>query len=379
MRLSAAAAAVAALALAVVSVQPAHASRYLRLGIFDQGATLYGGETAFADYAALHVKELRVNLVWASVAKTRPAAPNDPADPAYDWSTYDAAARAAAADGIHLLLSIVGTPRWANGGQSQNVAPTSASDLQSFAVAAATRYSGSFSAGGSTLPAERDWTAWNEPNNPVFLAPQWHKTGSHWTIVSATAYAKICNAVYAGVHSLGYSSERVACGVTAPRGNNAAASARASVSPLAFLRAVKKAGLRTFDAWAHNPYYSKPSETPTTKPSPPNGAKATAVVLGNLSALTATLNQLYGHKRIWITEYGYQTKPPDSVFGVTYAKQAQYLTQAVAIARANPRVDMMLWFLLRDEQSLGGWQSGLLTLAGAQKPAFAAFSRAAGG
>src|SRR6185437_11075766 len=98
-RLAAATAAVTALALAALSVQPAHASRYLRLGIFDQGATLYGGETAFADYAALHVKELRLNLVWASVAKTRPAKPTDPADPAYDWSTYDAAARAAAADG----------------------------------------------------------------------------------------------------------------------------------------------------------------------------------------------------------------------------------------------------------------------------------------
>ena len=62
---------------------------------------------------------------------------------------------------------------------------------------------------------------------------------------------------------------------------------------------------------------------------------------------------------------------------MSYAKQAAYLTQAFAIARKNPRVDMMLWFLLRDEPSLGGWQSGLLTASGKKKPAFAAFQKLA--
>ena len=57
--------------------------------------------------------------------------------------------------------------------------------------------------------------------------------------------------------------------------------------------------------------------------------------------------------RLWITEYGYQTNPPDTFFGVRYAKQAAYLTQAVAIARANPRIDMFLWFLLKDEIAAG--------------------------
>jgi hypothetical protein len=35
----------------------------------------------------------------------------------------------------------------------------------------------------------------------------------------------------------------------------------------------------------------------------------------------------------------------------------------------------MLWFLLKDEPTLGGWQSGLITASGAKKPAFAAFQR----
>ena len=198
-----------------------------------------------------------------------------------------------------------------------------------------------------------------------------------WTIQSALDYVKICNAVYQGVHATLLRSERVACGVTGPRGNNNPSSSRPSVSPLAFLRAVKKDGLKLFDAWAHHPYYAGASDQPTTKPVGARGNPATAVTLGNFSDLTRLLTQLYGNKRIWITEYGYQTNPPDSLFGVSYAKQAAYLKQAFAIARKNPRVDMMIWFLLRDEPKVGGWQSGLETYRGKRKPSFAAFMQQA--
>jgi hypothetical protein len=35
----------------------------------------------------------------------------------------------------------------------------------------------------------------------------------------------------------------------------------------------------------------------------------------------------------------------------------------------------MLWFLLRDEPNLAGWQSGLETTAGNKKPAYSAYQR----
>jgi hypothetical protein len=38
---------------------------------------------------------------------------------------------------------------------------------------------------------------------------------------------------------------------------------------------------------------------------------------------------------------------------------------------------MMLWFLLKDEPTLSGWQSGLLTSSGKKKPAYAAFMKMA--
>ena len=142
--------------------------------------------------------------------------------------------------------------------------------------------------------------------------------------------------------------------------------------------ATKAGGAKGFDAYAHHPYYGSPAETPTTKPPPGRrGQPPTAVTLGNFGVLTKEIDRLYGRRmRIWVTEYGYQTKPPDTIFGVTYRQQATYLTQAVAWARRNPRVDVFLWFLLRDEERLGGWQSGLTTVAGKRKASFRAFQRA---
>jgi hypothetical protein len=85
------------------------------------------------------------------------------------------------------------------------------------------------------------------------------------------------------------------------------------------------------------------------------------------------LTRYYGKKHLWITEYGYQTSPQDKRFGVPYKTQAKWLTQSYAIARKNPRIDMMLWFLVRDEPKVGNWQSGLATYTGKRKPAWKAF------
>jgi hypothetical protein len=370
---------IAAAVLAAATATPAGASRYLRVGIYDEAQTLYGPiPETFALLNQLHVQEIRENLYWGGpygVAQHRPANPRDPNDPAYHWALYDRTVAYAHQYGIHVLFSVYGTPTWESGRQSKNVVPKNAVDLRNFAYAAAKRYSGTFTGDdGEIIPAVKEWTAWNEPNNPTFLSPQYRRTTGGYVIQSAIDYAKICNAVYEGVHGALVSGERVACGVTAPRGNNNPKSARPSVSPIAFLRAVKKAGLKTFDAWAHHPYYAGPSDQPTTKPVGARGAPATAVTLGNLNDLIKVVTQLYGNKRIWITEYGYQTNPPDPLFGVSWAKQALYLKQAFAIAKKNPRVDMMLWFLLKDDPNLGGWQSGLITIGGKKKPAFAAFA-----
>ena len=374
--------AVAATVVLAGMAATAHASRYLRVGIYDEAQVLYGPvPTTFRLFKQLHVQEVRLNLYWGGkygVATRKPANPTNPNDPAYDWTLYDRTVNYAAQAGEHVLFSIYGTPGWANGGKGANVAPINAIDLRNFALAAARRYGGSWhGTDGRILPPVKEWLAWNEPNNPLFLSPQYTRSTAGWVIQSAKDYARICNAVYTGVHAALTVGERVACGGTAPRGNNNPSSARPSISPLAFLLACKKDGLKTFDAWAHHPYYSSPNETPATKPTTSNGATPTAVTLGNISTLIQLVTKLYGNKRIWITEYGYQTNPPDPFFGVSWAKQALYLTQAFSIARKNPRIDMMLWFLLKDEPTLGGWQSGLESYGGKKKPAFSAFMKMA--
>jgi len=369
---------VLAVALAVTaSVLAANASASSRLlkGLFDEANTLTGDpDRTFPVLRQLNTKALRTDLYWGGrygVADSRPLEPTDPDDPAYDWSLYDRTVNYAQQFGIKVVFSIWGTPRWANGGRRPNIAPTNPVDLQRFARAAARRYSGRWVAeDGRGLPRVEFWLAWNEPNNPVFLAPQFKRVGRKYVRWAAHDYARICNAVVSGVHGAGYRTQKVACGATAPGGNNSPTSSRPSISPVAFLRSMKAYGAKGFDAYAHHPYHANPSESPAT---PPKGVNT--VTLGNINVLIKELTQLYGAKRVWITEYGYQTNPPDKLFGVSWAKQAAYLKQAYAIARANPRIDMLLWFLLKDDTAPGGWQSGLMTATGRHKPSFIQFRR----
>jgi hypothetical protein len=379
----------AAAAVAVVTglcIPAASASRYIQVGLFDDTSFNYGNpDQVFPVLKQLRTQVIRVNLVWGGpngVAKRRPVNPMNPNDPAYNWVVYDRTVQYAQQNGIKVMFSIVGTPPWANGAAGVNVVPRSALDLERFATAAARRYNGAWPApDGRILPAVRSWLAWNEPNNPAFLRPQFRKVKGKPVIQSAIDYAKICNAIVKGVRKTTIGASKVACGVTGPRGNNNPNSSRPAVSPLPFLRAMKKAGATGFDSYAHHPYYGAPKETPSTPPPPGiHGNAATAITLGNLGLLVKEVTRLYGNKRIWITEYGYQTNPPDRIFGVSFANQAKYLTQAYGIAKKNPRVDMFIWFLLRDER-VGvndGWQSGLLTASGAKKPAFAAFQKLRG-
>jgi hypothetical protein len=365
-------------------------SSHLLVGINDEAFTLYGDPTtAFATLKSLNTQVIRVNLYWGgtkwAVAKSRPADPNDPGDPALDWSIYDRLVRYATQNNIKVVFSILFTPGWANGNKARTVAPTNFKDLENFAYTAAERYSGLWTpppwqqdpSNPTTklpLPKVNMWTAWNEPNNPIWLSPQYKRVGKTWRVESAFNYAKICNAVYNGIHSpfLGpLPDEHVACGVTGPKGNDAPATKRASVDPLTFLTQAHRFGMKTFDVYAHHPYADiGKNESPTYVP---KGKFKRRVQLGNIGLLTKLISQYYGPKHLWITEFGYQTNPPDKTYGVPYATQAKYLTQSYAIARKNPRIDMMLWFLVRDEPAVGNWQSGLTTVTGKKKPAWNAF------
>ena len=347
---------------ATAKPNPAQAAGGMQVGLYDPVQPLVAPDKTFPMLRqaarADHPGESR--LERDRHAK-RPEQPTDPDDPAYDWSTYD---RAVHERGEEQDPGAVHDLRHAGLGERQaRRQPRAEEDDATCATsryAAAKRYSGSFErTDGANAPGRPQVARLERAEQPGLPAPQWQKVGKRCDPDAARNYASICTAVYAGVHSTHLSKEIVGCGATDPRGNNAPRSNRPSISPLAFLLALQavraERGLRRL----RPPPVLRPPDRDADHEA--EGARRRSRS-ANIGELTKLLTQLYGNKKLWITEYGYQTRPPDRSFGVTWAKQAQYLTQAYTIARKNPRITMMLWFLLRDEGRLGGWQSGLLTV-----------------
>ena len=60
---------------------------------------------------------IRTIVVWERTAPHRPSDPADPFEASYRLDDVDELARGAQERGIELLISIWGTPPWANGGQ----------------------------------------------------------------------------------------------------------------------------------------------------------------------------------------------------------------------------------------------------------------------
>src|SRR4029079_11966541 len=135
---------------------------------------------------------LRTLVTWANVAPTKPANASNPFDSAYKFDDLDEFVRNAQARNAEVLITIWGTPKWANGGKTPNFLPTSMSTFQTFAKALASRYSGRYAG----YPFVRFYGIWNESNLGLFLSPQFNSSG---TIVSPAAYAKLAAAGIAGL------------------------------------------------------------------------------------------------------------------------------------------------------------------------------------
>jgi hypothetical protein len=99
----------------------------------------------------------------------------------------------------------------------------------------------------------------------------------------------------------------------------------------------------------------------------------------DLDRLSELLEQLADRGRIerrldvYVTEFGYETDPPDRRRGVSLGRQAAYLTQAAALAMRRPDVRMHAQFLLRDVPERWLYQTGLLRADGRPKPSLGDF------
>ena len=325
----------AALAASLLLPAVAGASPYIRYGVQDDAWLEYGPGT-LADRLdrldTLGVDVVRVTVDWRAT---------EPRPGVYDWTRADLLLDGLHARGITPLVTLYGSPTWANGGLPENWAPRSTTSFAAFERQVAERY-----------PYVRMWAIWNEPNQRRWLRPT----------TPATYVTKLLNPAYVAIHAVSPGSQ-IAGGVTAPRGSTG------GMSPVDWIAGMAKAHA-LLDAYAHNPYPLRRGETPMS-----GGCDhCETITMATLPRLLRDVQRAFGaHTRIWLTEYGYQTNPPDRLLGVSYATQAKYMSEAALCAYEAPRVDVLIHYLLADEPDPARWQSGVYTAADHAKPALQSF------
>jgi hypothetical protein len=333
------------LSLVLLAAGGASASSHIQYGVQDDAWLLYGPEPPAQRVQILQklgVDLVRLTLRWDAIAQSAPADARSPSDAAYHWDLYDPLLERLHAAHIPVLITLYGTPAWANGGHTPNYAPNDLTSLASFASAAAERY-----------PWINRWTVWNEPNTRLFMIPN-----------SPSLYvSRLLNPAYRALKSANRVN-LVAGGVASPR------KTPSGVSPIAWIRGMRAAHA-LLDAYAQNPYPVRPGETPTS-----GGCwRCTEITMATLPKLIAEVKRDFGTRtRIWLTEYGYNSKPPSKWLGVSNALQARYVAEAALRAYLAARVDLLIHFLVRDEPNATRWTSGFYTSRGKVKPSFAAYA-----
>jgi hypothetical protein len=319
-------------------------------------------EVAFDRSRDAGATAVRLVLDWSSVGPDGARAPagfnpTNPADPAYRWASFDRQVVLAASHRLKPIVSVIKAPAWAQGagsGPSGTLRPDPL-EFGRFARAAALRYSGRF----EMLPAVRHWQAWNEPNLVSFLSPQ-RVDGK---AISPDLYREMLNSFASAVKSVDPRNVVVAGGLAPFTPTNP----EAGVGPLAFMRAMlclskrltRTCGHRSrFDIWAHHPYTSG---GPTRHAVNPDD-----VSLGDLPKVRSLLRAAHRAGRIvsrgppdfWVTEFSWDTKPPDPR-GVPASLHARWVAEGLYHMWQN-KVTLVAWFLLQDEPlGTSFFQSGL--------------------
>src|SRR5262245_28146594 len=169
--------------VALAAIPAATAANRMWMGFHDDPVFRWNdGRAEELDKAVFeHATIIRSLVTWANVAPTKPANPASPFDPAYKLDDVDELVRNAQQRGLEVLITIWGTPKWANGDKGPNYLPTNVNDFRQFAQALAARYSGRYSG----FPFVRFYGIWNESNLGQFLSPQFNSAGA---IVGPKAY-----------------------------------------------------------------------------------------------------------------------------------------------------------------------------------------------
>jgi len=403
-----------ALVVALLALAPAsaHASDQQLSMMMDDDLLVYRDDATrdrtLDRMSRLGVDYVRVTVLWSVVAERQAArnrgrrASSPRAYRALNWDRYDRLVRAAQARGMGVYFNVTPpAPPWHRGraprGERDVVRRAWRPDARAFArfvEAVGRRFSGRYrdeNDGGQLIPRVSFWSLLNEPNQAGWLAPQWAGGRMESAVMARELYLRGRRAL----DRTGHGRDVILFGETAPLGSSRRGT-RSPVRPARFLRAIlcqtRGRGCELFDrfgriratGFAHHPYTKNVG--PTRRDRHPD-----SLTLANLREMGALLDRLARRTRnlprslpIYLTEFGWETNPPDRFNGVSLARQAEWIQQGEFITYANPRVRALTQFLLRDVPPVRGistrrraafftYQSGLEFVNGQPKPAMFAY------
>lgn len=384
----------AILTAAAVAAPAAQASSK-QLLVMQDDALLYRNGTAVRDqtldeFKALGTDVVKVQVYWREVAPSGRRKPagfvgTDPAS--YDWSVYDGVVQGIVSRGMTPMLTLGNTaPDWAVAKVTarKGIYRPKASEFEQFAQAAGTRYSGTYQG----LPRVDVWSVWNEPNLYSWLAPQTTKGVPQ----SPSIYRNLYLAAHAGLKATGHGDDTILIGELMPR---AGTDTGRKVPPVDFLREMacldknyraykgKAAKARGCSGTIKKIPTSGIAYHPYTlfRGGPNTPAQTGDAEISTLSRITKAADKIASKGKLprrlplWITEFGFQTNPPDSLQD-RLQKVAGYMDESEWIAYRNKRVASFAQYTLRDEPITSSWQAGLRFHNGKKKKyVYEAFDR----
>jgi hypothetical protein len=351
-------------ALVLATPAPAEAAVTLKKAIW--GPLDYGGVPQMPVYADLGAGIFQMTLHWNEAAAARPAAPKDPADPAYVWpAVIDRAIAEGEAQGIEVSLMVLGAPGWANGGKEWRWAPKKPADYADFISAAARRY-----------PKVRHWMIWGEPSKEQNFQPLRADNGKPLRtakqLEGPRLYARILDAAYGALKAV--SRRNLVIG-----GNTYTIG---TVAPLRWLTAVRMPGGRPprMDMWGHNPFTLR--RPALSKPPLGNGYADMSDLDTFVKAMDRAMKRArvakQRHMPVFISEMTLPTDHENVEFNFYLDRptQADWLGRALKISSGWDRIYTFGYLGLYDDpkqQDGRQVERGLITREGVKKPAYAVF------
>ena len=345
-----------AFVLVLVLCAPASAARKGIWGPVD----LPDGSSAFPVYEDLGVEDLQLGLAWSAVARTRPAAPRNPADPAYTWpAEIDEAIRRGRRVGIRISLLVNSSPLWANGGRGHAWAPRN-SWYADFLTAASRRY-----------PGINVWMIWGEANRAAVFQPLPVNSP-----IGPQRYATLLRAAFRALKRED-KKNTVVGGMTFSFGD---------VRPRDFIRWMRLPNGRPppLDMYGHNPFTRRLPDIRLTGYSGYPGARD----ISDSDLFARELRRIYRGRypwfrrrgpKLWLSEFTLSSDRANRAFDFygTRKTQASWLRAAYRAVRPVRSVAMLGWFNLLDAPAGEpfGLTTGLMTYEGERKASYHAYRR----